>query len=174
MRLLCIAALSLCLISLAASSALAHTRVVGQDPAEGASLRQAPERVVLELDGPVEAEFGPLEVYDERGERVDLDDARLESGGETLLVGLREGLGGGEYEVEYRYTGVDGHPIDGSYGFSVSGDYEPPPAGPAAETGESGGGARGSRTGGIPAAALYGALGVGALAAVGAVALRRR
>lgn len=162
--------LGLTLLTLApVSTAQAHTRVVGQNPAEGATLQRAPERVSLELDGPVEAEFSPLEVYDERGERVDLDDARLGAGGEEMLVSLQEGLGGGEYEVEYRYTGVDGHPIDGSYGFSVSGDYKPPTEAPAS----GGDGPRALLAGGVPPAALYGALGLGALAVVGGVALRR-
>lgn len=167
-RLLYLAAFSLCLTFVAATTALAHTQVAETEPAEGASLQRAPQRVSLEFDGPVEAEFSPLEVYDERGKRVDLDDARLSSGDTTLTAGLREGLGGGEYTVEYRYTGVDGHPIDGSYDFSVSGDYKPPEA-----AGGAGGEGQESGGGGALTVVLYGALGLGALAAVGAFARRR-
>lgn len=166
--------LSLCITLAAASPALAHTEVVGTDPPEGASLQRAPERVSLTLDGPVEAEFSPLEVYDERDERVDLDNARTGQDDSTLLVDLREDLGGGEYKVEYRYTGVDGHPIEGSYSFSVSGDFEPASSEASGEAGAAGGERQTPQTGGASPVALYGVLGLGAVAVLGAFALRRR
>lgn len=173
-RLLYIMATSICLTLAAASPALAHTEVVGTDPAEGASLQRAPEEVSLTLDGPVEAEFSPLEVYDERDERVDLDNARLGQDGTNLTIDLEEGLGGGRYTVEYRYTGVDGHPIEGSYDFSVSGDPAPDSPGADGETSATGEQRQTPRTGGLSPVALYGALGLGAVAILGVFALRRR
>lgn len=172
-KLLYVVAMSLCITLAAASPALAHTEVVGTDPEDGASLGRAPDRVSLTLDGPVEAEFSPLEVYDERDERVDLDDARLASDGSTLLASLKEGLGGGEYTVEYRYTGVDGHPIEGSYGFSVSGEPAPASSEASGDSEDAGGERQADRTGGVPPV-VYGVLGLGAVAVVGAVVLRRR
>lgn len=105
----------------AASPALAHTGIVATEPVEGATLQRAPDEVRLRFAGPVEAEFSPLEVYDEAGERVDLDDARLDPEDPTTVVaGLRPNLPPGTYEVRYRYTGEDGHTLNGSYNFSVS------------------------------------------------------
>lgn len=167
-----VAALSLWLVLGATSTALAHTQIAGSEPAEGADLDRAPEQVSLTFDGPVEAEFSPLEVYDERGERVDLDNARLGQEGSTLTVGLREGLGGGEYTVEYRYTGVDGHPIEGSYEFSVSGASGP--ASSDVANGTLAAEQQTSRTSGTPVT-LYGALGLlGILSLLGVLVLRRR
>lgn len=162
-------------ITLAAvSPALAHTQVVGNDPEEGASLQWAPESVSLTFDGPVEAEFSPLEVYDEQEERVDLDNARLGQEDTVLMVDLEEGLGGGEYTVEYRYTGLDGHPIEGSYDFSVSGDPAPAPTDAAGGTSSGADEEQTSQASGNSPVALYGALGLGAVVILGVFVLRRR
>ncbi|CAN5648332.1 hypothetical protein BH20ACT11_BH20ACT11_04520 [soil metagenome] len=166
--------LGLLLTLAAASPALAHTQVVSSDPEEGASLERAPERVSLTFDGPVEAEFSPLEVYDEQDERVDLDNARLGQEETVLMVDLEEGLGGGEYKVEYRYTGLDGHPIEGSYDFSVSGDPAPAPTGAAGGTSSAAEEQQTSQASGSSPVALYGALGLGAVVILGVFVLRRR
>ncbi|MBA2442079.1 MAG: copper resistance protein CopC [Rubrobacter sp.] len=172
--------LSVSLALFSGGPALAHTGVLSSQPEDGATLERTPGQVVLELDGPVEAQFSPLEVYDEGGERVDLDDARLDPDDPTvLMVGLREGLSGGEYSVEYRYAGVDGHPIEGSYGFSVSNASAAPDGArtDAEVTGSQGEQApeeRLSDTGGYSSALIYGALGLGALALMGLLVLRRR
>ncbi len=41
--------------------ALAHARLQEAEPADGAALERAPERVRLSFSEPVEAEFSPLE-----------------------------------------------------------------------------------------------------------------
>lgn len=162
-------------ITLAAvSPALAHTQVVSSEPEEGAYLQRAPERVSLTFDGSVEAEFSPLEVYDEQDERVDLDNARLGQEDTVLMVDLEEGLGGGEYTVEYRYTGLDGHPIEGSYEFSVSGDPAPASTESAGETSSTAEEQQTSQASESSPVALYGALGIGAVVILGVFVLRRR
>ncbi len=101
--------------------ALAHTDLVSKTPEEDATLKQAPGQVRISFSAPVEAEFSPLEVYDEQGRRVDLDDASLKSGdATTLMVDLRKGLSAGFYTVEYRFTGDDGHTVTGSYEFAIA------------------------------------------------------
>lgn len=163
------------LITLAAvSPALAHTQGVSSDPEDGASLERAPDSVSLTLDGSVEAEFSPLEVYDERDERVDLDNARLGQEDTVVMVDLKEGLGGGRYTVEYRYTGLDGHPIEGSYGFRVSDDAAPASTEESGETSAASEEQQTSRASGTSPVALYGALAVGAVVILGVFVLRRR
>lgn len=174
MRLLYVTALSLCITLAAVSPALAHTEVSGTDPEEGAFLQRGPDRVSLTFDGPVEAEFSPLEVYDEQDERVDLDNARLGKEDTVLMVDLEEGLGAGEYTVEYRYTGLDGHPIEGSYDFGVSGDAAPASTESAGETSSAADVEQTSQASGPSPAALYGALGLGAVVILGVFVLRRR
>lgn len=136
----------------------------------------------------VEAAFSPLEVYNQQGKRVDLDDARTDPNDSAVLAaGLEPNLPGGNYRVEWRATSADGHPIDGKYKFTVKS------AGGSGESKQSGNGgqeqaasqekpepaARGnsgseSRSGN--SVWLYSGLGLGALAIVAlvGVALQRR
>jgi methionine-rich copper-binding protein CopC len=170
-----------------AAPAGAHTEIVRSEPEQGEELERPPGQVRLFFEEPVEAEFSPLRVYDARGERVDEDNARTDSGTPAaLVVDLRDGLPAGSYTVEYRYTGVDGHVIEGSYQFSAASAAEPAggeagadgPAGRLAPEGASASGpASGPALGPAPVA-LYAVLGLGALAlgalAIGGLALRRR
>lgn len=113
--------LAACLTLAAGSPALADTGIVRMEPAQGETMDQPPKQVSLKLAGPVEAAFSPLEVYDAQGRRVDEDNARLDpEDPSTLVVGLERNLPPGAYEVRYRYTGEDGHTLDGSYNFTVS------------------------------------------------------
>lgn len=109
----------------AQAPAMAHVDLVGSDPAEGAVLDVAPDRVRLEFEETVEAEFNPIEVYDEEDNRVDLDDARVEPDDpSTLTASLGELSPGETYMVEYRVTSQDGDPVAEAYSFVLSEEAE--------------------------------------------------
>ncbi len=166
----------------AAGVATAHTQIVRSAPEPGEELETVPERVQLFLEEPVEAEFSPLQVYDEAGGRVDEDNARVDPDAPTtLMVDLKDGLPAGSYTAEYRYTGVDGHVIEGSYQFSARSGSEPAVAedeGTGSEEPASGGDSSSGPERGAASTALYAVLGIGALAlgalALGGLMLRRR
>ena len=105
--------------------ALAHARLLETDPTDGARLSQPPEQVRLRFNEPIEAEFSPLKVFDPQGDRVDRDNARIASDDARVLVAdleeLPEGSRTGVYTVEWRVTSADGHPVNGTYGFNVTG-----------------------------------------------------
>lgn len=101
--------------------ALAHAQFVSAEPARGAELQQAPEQVRIRFSEPVEAEFGPVEVRNPQGERVDQDNARVDPQDARVVVEDLDGdLSDGTYTVEWRVTSVDGHVIDGTYRFAVA------------------------------------------------------
>ena len=103
------------------SPALAHTGIVGRQPEEDAALERPPEQVRLRFNEPVEAAFDPLEVYGPGGERVDVGDARVDSEDpDAVVVDLKGDLPGGTYEVRYRISSTDGHPVNGRYAFRAS------------------------------------------------------
>ena len=108
--------------------ALAHARLVQEEPADGATLAESPDRVELRFSEPVDAEFSPLEVRDSDGNRVDKDNARVDpDDARVLVVDLKE-LTEGSYTVQWRVTSIDGHVVEGSYGFAVTdarGDQPP-------------------------------------------------
>ncbi len=104
---------------LSCGPALAHARLVETYPADGDALAESPEQVQLRFNEPVEAEFDPIEVYDQEDYRVDEDDARVSPDDRRLLVADLGELPEGSYTVEWRITSADGHPIDGGYEFVV-------------------------------------------------------
>jgi copper transport protein len=79
-----------------------------------------PDRVELRFSEPVDAEFSPLEVHNSEGERVDEHDARVDPEDARVVLADLEELPEGSYEVEWRVTSIDGHVVEGRYGFAVS------------------------------------------------------
>jgi len=122
----------LCLMAvwllLSCSPALAHARLVQEKPADGATMAEPPDRVELTFSEPVDAEFSPLEVHNSEGERVDEDNAHIDPADARVLIVDLEELSEGSYTVEWRVTSIDGHVVEGSYGFAVTdaGEDRPP------------------------------------------------
>lgn len=165
--------------------ALAHARLLQEEPAAGASLKESPEQVLLRFNEPVDAEFDPLKVYDAEGERVDEDDAHMDPDDARVLLASLEELPEGSYRVEWRVTSIDGHVVEDAYAFNVTADADETGRGARDETenaGESGAQPAPREEpgpGGLDRTLLYGVLtfavlGLGALALVAARALRRR
>jgi copper transport protein len=100
----------------AAAPASAHATLIGTDPAEGAVLDAAPDRVTFTFNESVIGVPAGVRVFDATGEEVassaTVRDARL-------LVDLDEEVGEGTFVVVWRLVSADGHPIGGSLSFSV-------------------------------------------------------
>ena len=119
-RLMALLWLSVVWLLLLCVPALAHARLVQEEPAEGAALAESPDQVELRFSEPVDAEFSPLEVRDSEGERVDKDNARVDpDDARVLIVDLKEMLEG-SYTVQWRVTSIDGHVVEGRYEFAVT------------------------------------------------------
>ena len=116
--------------------ALAHARLVQEEPADGATLAESPDRVELRFSEPVDAEFSPLEVYNSEGERVDEDNARISPTDARVLIVDLEELSEGSYTVEWRVTSIDGHVVEGRYEFAVAEAEEDQPPGEARGEGQ--------------------------------------
>jgi copper transport protein len=105
-----------------APAASAHAMLVGTDPADGAHLDAAPERISFSFNEPVTVASGGLRVFDAEAQRVDTGTIEP-STGETVAVGLPDDLADGGYLAVYRVTSADSHPIGGVVAFTV-GDGE--------------------------------------------------
>ena len=102
------------------SSASAHAVLEDSQPSRGDQVQRAPERVTLRFDEPVEVAFGAVRVYDAQGERVDSGPTEHPGGrGDSVAVGLRDGLADGVYTVTYRVISADAHPVTGGFTFTV-------------------------------------------------------
>lgn len=106
---------------LGAGPAGAHSFVESTEPKANSTSKQAPERVVITFDEPVELAFGGIEVFGPGGTRVDTGETEYASEDEaTVAVGLVDELTGGRYSVEWRVVAADGHPRDGTFGFRLA------------------------------------------------------
>jgi methionine-rich copper-binding protein CopC len=156
--------------------ALAHARLVQEEPADGATLAESPDRVELRFSEPVDAEFSPLEVHNSEGERVDEDNARIDPADARVLIVDLEELSEGSYTVEWRVTSIDGHVVEGRYAFAVTKAGEDQQrsdtrgAEGAGGQGEQGSAAQGGAQETSAPILLYSALSLGLLAVVAATA----
>jgi len=102
-------------------SANAHAEVAKTYPVKNAILSQSPNSVWMEFGESLltldEKKINQLTVSDSRGKRVDKSP--------TIISGVRATtkisgiLKKGKYVVTYRVVSEDGHPVKGSYSFSV-------------------------------------------------------
>ena len=107
----------LVLIVLGAPAAVAHTELTGTTPGEGEVLAQAPATITLSFNEPVGASAETVQVYTPAGDPVAGQVQALDS---TVTMTPATTLGSGTHTVVWRVTSADGHPISGSFTFSVS------------------------------------------------------
>ena len=110
---------SVLVITMPAQPAAAHTDLVGSDPTAGSTLREAPDQVTLRFNEPMEPRLTKVALT-----TPDQDAAALPvtAGSEptTLVAEIPgEGLAGGAWEIAYRVTSTDGHPVQGTLSFTV-------------------------------------------------------
>lgn len=104
-----------------AAPAQAHATLVASDPAEGAVLAAAPERVTFTFTEAVAAVPDGVQVFDAAGDRVAADASVT---GAVLTVALPEPVDDGTLVVVWRIVSADGHPVSGSLRFSVGAPSE--------------------------------------------------
>lgn len=100
---------------------LAHAQLLRSEPEDGATSVQAPNQVRLSFNEPIEAEFDPIKVLDQQGNRVDQDNAHLDPDDRKTVVADLKALSKGTYMVQWRVISADTHPVNGSYEFYVDG-----------------------------------------------------
>jgi copper transport protein len=105
------------LILVTSRQAHAHALLLHTEPASNQRLEKAPEQVVLIFNERVEPEFNAVRVQDLNGNRVDQGDLKVVDG-DTLMVSVR-GADGGSYGVFWRVNSLDGHQVQGQFGFGV-------------------------------------------------------
>ncbi|MCU1530929.1 MAG: copper resistance protein CopC [Arthrobacter sp.] len=106
--------------ALATAPAQAHDSLQSTSPAKDSTVSTAPEQVSLTLsESPTDAaslNFSVIKVTDSTG--VTLSDGKVNITDATLSTTLIKGVNG-PYTVLWRAVSSDGHPIEGSYSFTV-------------------------------------------------------
>ena len=125
------AALVLAPVALA-SPASAHDELVSTDPADGASLEEAPAAVTLTFSEEVVKLGTAVVVTDAAG--VKLADGPLVVDGAVITRAITPPTVAGEVRVSYRVVSSDGHPVTGKLTFTVASVPSPSPTATAEPT----------------------------------------
>lgn len=113
-----LAALVTALLLVPLGSASAHDQLTGSEPADGETVEQAPEELVLTFSGEIAQVGAQVRVTGPDGETVSDGDPQVE--GTELTQALQAERPAGAYEVTWRVTSQDGHPISGTFGFEAT------------------------------------------------------
>ncbi|UKA56621.1 copper resistance protein CopC (plasmid) [Arthrobacter sp. FW305-BF8] len=169
-----------------AAPAFAHDAIQSTAPAENATVTTAPETVSLTMsEAPMnsaELKLSVITVTDSTGKTI--SDGKVAVAGTTISTTLDKGSNG-PYKVLWRTVSSDGHPIQGSYSFTVrdatAGGAKPAPATapPSSATPSPAAAAPGASTQQSPAtdnsaAPVAFTVGAAALIIAGILVLRRR
>lgn len=98
--------------------AYAHAVLEKAVPTQDSQLQSAPNEIVLQFNERLEDELYYIKVFDSSGEEVGKSKTKLSHDQKQLMQTLPE-LTDGRYTVSYSLLSADGHPIKGSYIFSV-------------------------------------------------------
>nr|WP_228726254.1 copper resistance CopC family protein [Prauserella sediminis] len=115
-----------------AAPAAAHNQLIESDPADGASLDEAPQQVTLTFDQPVQRGAGEgvnqVAVTGPDGGSWAKGDVQID--GTTVTAPLHPLGPAGEYVVGFRVLSADGHPVSEELRFTLTshgpGDDTPP------------------------------------------------
>jgi methionine-rich copper-binding protein CopC len=103
---------------------LAHTELASSDPADGSTLADPPDEVMLTFEGEV-GDGSTFVVLDPSGAEVGSGGLDLEVADRNVLRGQLEVAAAGEYTVSWSVVGEDEHPVEGTLTFTYEPEGEP-------------------------------------------------
>jgi MYXO-CTERM domain-containing protein len=171
---------ALAALAVAAPQAAAHTELDTSSPGANATLAGLPPRITLTFSDAMTQNYAKVAVTSPDGESTATGEPEVS--GRKVALALDPASPAGRYTVGYRVVSADGHPVSGSYTFTVK---EAGSGGPSPRTTESAGAAapRADResapdqtdeeSSGVAVSVLV-AAGALAVAAMGAFLARRR
>jgi methionine-rich copper-binding protein CopC len=163
-RLLTIAVAMLALMLPHGPLAMAHNELLGTDPSDGAQLATTPVRVILTFDLPAQHGFSTVVVTGPDGHQWQAGPATEQ--GTVVMAPIRPLGPAGKYTVAWRIVSADGHPVHGTFQFTLTTPGVGTAPAPPLDTGRATP-ATGTRSGG--AAVWPWLAGVGALLVAGVV-----
>ena len=110
--------------------AFAHAILEKAIPAPNSQVKEPPKEIVLTFNERMEEEFYSIKVFNADGDIVTDSETQL-SIDQKQLTQVLPSLSDGTYMVSYRVLSADGHPIEGSYIFTIgeeTSEFEDPGA----------------------------------------------
>ncbi len=111
--------LALAAVLFSSAPASAHAVLLRTDPVENSIVQSGPSRVTLSFNERVSAVKSAWTVTGPSGSAVQAGGPTQHADGKELVQRLHPKLGKGTYLVNYRVISADGHPVAGSFTFSV-------------------------------------------------------
>jgi methionine-rich copper-binding protein CopC len=111
-------------LALLPTLALAHTELTASDPADGSTVSDAPNEVVLTFAAGVD-DGASFTVLDPDGAEVGSGGLDLEVADRNVLRGQLEVAASGEYTVAWSVIGDDGHEVEGEVTFTYDPENKP-------------------------------------------------
>ena len=125
MRTFATTVIALTLWWIGAGVASAHTGLVSSDPSADATVAMSPSVITLTFNEEIKPTFATVVVNSADGRNWIVGSPRVEGPRITATIGSNRPTSG-VYTVGYRVVSADGHPVSGSYKFTIAGA----PAGP--------------------------------------------
>ncbi|MEE8600210.1 copper resistance CopC/CopD family protein [Euzebya tangerina] len=110
---------------MAASPAAAHSALESADPMPDSTVTGVVDRLELRFGQPVDVLADSVALTSADGLIASQPTPQLQPDGVTVLADLADPLSAGQYSVQWRVIGNDGHPIEGAYAITVGLPAEP-------------------------------------------------
>ncbi|MGG1514329.1 copper resistance protein CopC [Paenibacillus oryzisoli] len=110
--------LAVSLGTVAPQSVSAHASLVESVPVSGARLSQSPPEIKITFNEELDSGLYYIKVYDNNGKEITSNKAHMNEQGNGIAIGLPK-LEDGVYLISYHIISADGHPVGGSYPFTV-------------------------------------------------------
>ncbi len=94
----------------------AHTGIESSNPEDGSTITEELTTVTLTFETEIE-ETSSFELQNANGETVAVDNITVENN--TMTGTFDQPIANGDYKVQWKIIGIDGHPIEGTFSFSV-------------------------------------------------------
>ncbi|MEE2061724.1 copper resistance CopC family protein [Rhodococcus artemisiae] len=117
-KLVTIFAAAAVVLLLGVAPAQAHSTLIGSTPAADATAAGSPDEIELEFNQPINTAFATVTLTDGEGAQRGSSEAIVDA--ERVRLAIPEPLSAGDYTVGYRVVSADGHPITGSYAFTIT------------------------------------------------------
>lgn len=131
-RSLVVPAAALAVLTVTAPQAAAHTELDSSSPGANATLSGLPPRVTLTFSDEMTQKYAKVALTGPDGKSAGTGDPQVQGKSVSLPVDVRSPAG--RYTVGYRVVSADGHPVSGSYTFTVRDVDGPSPSPRAAES----------------------------------------
>lgn len=109
----------LMLIGTGSPPAFAHAGLLATTPRDGQVVQTSPGEITLEFSEPLEEGLIDLKLYDGNGRPIALAGPNLAAGDAARMRAEPPKLPNGTYTVVWSVVSEDGHPVNGSFSFSV-------------------------------------------------------